>query len=1210
MIPKFSVKRPYTVAVAVVMVLILGVVSFMNMTTDLLPSMDLPYVVVNTPYPGANPEKVETSVTRPLEQALSTTSGLKNISSTSSENVSSIMLEFNQGVNMDSAMIDISGKIDMVKGNLEDEVSSPIIMKLNPDMMPIMMLSIDIEDMGIKEVTEYVENTILPSFERIEGVGSVSAQGLIEDQLKVTLDEDKINDINKKIMDNLDSEFYEQEKGLSNAESEITKSKQALESQMGTEKKKLEDAKVEITKAKNQLQGVVDSIGMTKEELQKSIDDANKELIKIELQIDNLKLSIDKLPEEQATAILEQINQLDAVAKQIQDGIDKAKGGIEAIDSLAQLKKQEGEISTGIATMDKELKSAQSELSAGQQELKDAKKQLKTAKEGAYKSADITEKITPEMIGNILMAENFSMPAGYVKEGETEYSVKVGEKFTNKEEIENLLLFDIDIDSVGEIRVEDVATVEFTDNSSETYTNINGNEGVILTFQKSSSYSTTEVTKSINEEIKEISQSDENIHITTLMDQGVYIDMIVDSVLSNLVYGGILAILVLLIFLKSFKTTIVVAFSIPISLLFALVLMYFSGVTLNIISLSGLALGVGMLVDNSIVVIENIYRLKNEGMSSAKAAIYGTKQVATAISASTLTTICVFLPIVFTEGMTKQLFVDMGLTIAYSLVASLLVALTVVPAMASNLINNVEDKQHKWFDKFVNVYEVLLKKSLKHKWVVLLFAIGLLGFSGYSALRMGTSFMPAMDSTQMSVTMTMPKESKRSETIERSNEFIDKVLTIEDVETIGALEGSQMGPMASGDMSFYIILKEDKKHSNIEVEEMIYDKTKDMNCEIDVMASNMDMSALGGSGIAIQIKGSELDKLQEISKDIMKVIESVKGTKDITNGLEEADSEVRIVVDKNKAMEYGLTVAQVYQIIAKELETEKISTNVSIENKEYPVIIAKDNDISRDTILEQKIKANKGNEEVEIKLSEIAKAEEAKSLNSINRDNQSRYMTVNAGLESGYNIGLVSREVEDKLKDFEVPTGYSIEMQGENETITKSLRDMVLMGAMAITFVYLIMVAQFGSLLSPFIVMFTIPLAFTGGLLALLITGQEISVTSMLGFLVLSGVVVNNGIVFVDYINQLRQEGRSKKDAILKTGRDRIRPVLMTASTTILAMSTMAMGVGMGAEMSQGLAIVTIGGLLYSTILTLFIIPILYDLLHKREIKPIIIDED
>ncbi|MGL5329529.1 MAG: efflux RND transporter permease subunit [Peptostreptococcaceae bacterium] len=1213
MIPKFSVKKPFTVAVGVIMVIVLGIVSFTKMTTDLLPSMDLPYVMVNTVYPGASPEKVETSVTKPLEQVLATTSGLKNITSVSNENSSLVMLEFNQDVNMDSAMIDMSGKIDMVRGHFDDSVNSPMIMKMNPDMMPIMMLSIDVDGMDIKEVTKFVNNNILPEFERIEGVATVETMGLVEDQLKVTLNQDKIDAINKKILANLDSEFSKQEKPLNDAKSSLNKSKAELDKQKKNQSANLEKASKELQSAKKQLQGAVDSIGMSKEELQEQIDNATIELATVKVQINNLKASLEKIPEgavDQIAGINAQIKALEEVSQKIKDGIDGAKKGIQAIDSLAEIEAKEKELESGKMTLEKELSSAENEIKKGETEINQGLTQLKDAKEQAKKGASISDKITPEMIGNILMAENFNMPAGYIKENEVEYSVKVGDKFKSAKELENLLLFNVDINGVGDINLKDVADIEFTDNAHKTYTNINGNDGVMLAFQKSSGFSTADVTEMINEKIESLSKANENMHITTLMDQGVYINMVVNSVLSNLLYGGLLAIAVLLLFLRSFKTTLVIAFSIPISLMFAMVLMYFSGVTLNIISLSGLALGVGMLVDNSIVVIENIYRLRSKGMSAPKAAVHGARQVSGAIFASTLTTICVFLPIVFTSGMTKQLFVDMGLTIAYSLLASLLVALTVVPSMSSNLLNKVNEKEHNLFDKFINVYEVVLRKSLAHKWIVIILALGLLGFSGYKTLTMGTSFMPSMDSTQMSVSMEMPKDSKRSDKLAMSDEFIKRVRTIEDVETVGAMEGSSMGPMGASDMSFYIILKEDKKHSNIEIEDMINEKIENMDANFNISASNMDMSALGGAGVQIQIKGTELDEIQKIANDIADILKNIEGTIDVSNGMEDSNNETRIIVDKNKAMEYGLSVAQVYSEISKVLETEKSSTDITIEHNEYPVIIAHENDMTRDNILDYKIKGTKDNESIEIKLSKIAHLENAKALTAINRDNQSRYLNVSAGIDSNHNIGLVSREIEDALENYKVPEAYTIELKGENETIVKSFIDLTLMGAMAILFVYLIMVAQFQSLLSPFIVMFTIPLAFTGGLLALLITGNELSVISMLGFLVLCGVVVNNGIVFVDYTNQLRLSGMSKKDAIIETGRARIRPILMTATTTILAMSTMAAGVGMGAEMSQGLAIVTIGGLMYGTLLTLLIIPILYDLLHRRELKPIDIEED
>lgn len=799
MISKFSVKKPYTVAVGVIMVLILGFVSFMNMTTDLLPSIDLPIVIVSTTYPGASPEKVESSVTKPLEQALSTTSGLENINSVSSENASMVMLEFNQEVNMDSAIIDVNGKIDMVKGYFDDSVSSPVIIKMNPDMMPIMMLSVDIEGMDIKEVTKYVNDNVIPQFERIEGVASVDATGLVEDKLKISLDEAKINEINNKILANIDSEIGKQQKELTDAKNELSNSKSELAKQKKTQTEQLESALKEIQSAKAKLQGAVSAIGMSKEQLEENIDLANAAYAQNQLQVTVLKEALSKLPEEaqECELIKSQIATLEDAGNQMKAGITAAKQGIQAIDSLADLEVKEKELASGKLTLEKEFANAETQISQGESQLDSAQEQLESAKESAYKSADIKDKITPDMIGNILMAENFSMPAGYIKEGETQYSVKVGDKFETVEELENLLLFNIDVDGVGDVKLRDVATVEFTDNSSDMYTNVNGNPGIMLNFQKSSAYSTANVTKAVREKIEDLSASNTDMKITTLSDQGVYIDMIIDSVLSNLIYGGVLAVIVLLLFLRSFKTTMVVAFSIPISVLFAIVLMYFSGVTLNIISLSGLALGVGMLVDNSIVVIENIYRLRSEGMSKVQAAVYGAKQVSGAIFASTLTTIGVFLPIVFTSGITKELFVDMGLTIGYSLVASLIVALTVVPAMSSTMLTNVGEKEHKIFNKFVNMYEFILRKSLKYKVVVLLIAVGLLGFCGYKITTMGTSFMPAMDSTQMTVTISVDDESSKSDLYAMSDDFIDRLLSIEDIDTIGALESSSMSLMGS-----------------------------------------------------------------------------------------------------------------------------------------------------------------------------------------------------------------------------------------------------------------------------------------------------------------------------------------------------------------------------------------------------------------------------
>lgn len=693
--------------------------------------------------------------------------------------------------------------------------------------------------------------------------------------------------------------------------------------------------------------------------------------------------------------------------------------------------------------------------------------------------------------------------------------------------------------------------------------------------------------------------------------------MVIDSILDNLIYGGILAVIVLLLFLRSIKPTIIIAFSIPMSLLFAVVLMYFTGISLNMISLSGLSLGVGMLVDNSIVVIENIYRLRNNGVSKYKAAVYGAKQVSGAIFASTLTTICVFLPIVFTDGITKQIFVDMGLTIGYSLVASLIIALTLVPCMASKILTNADEKEHKLFDKFVNAYEALLEKSLDHKAIVLIGALVLLLFAGFSVTKMGTAFMPEMESPQMSATISAKDNQELTEEdLEKlGDEFVQKVKTIDDVEGIGVMGGSGgiMGAMSSGNeesLSVYIVLKDDMKHTNKEISKMIKEETSSLNCDISISESTMDMGSMLGSGITLEIKGDDLDKLQDISADMTELLNSTEGVIDVTSTLDNAQTEQRVSVNKEKAMKYGLTVAQVYQQVAENLKSETDSTTITSNDKDLDIVIKSNQETTVKDLKLLDIKGTKNNEEVTVKLNKIATITDANTPVSINHQNQTRYMTVSGSIDEDHNIGLVSREVQSKLDDYNTPAGYNIDLTGENETIESTMKDLILMILLAIVFIYLIMVAQFQSLLSPFIVMFTIPLAFTGGILGLLITRQILSVTSMLGFLVLSGIVVNNGIVFVDYVNQLRLDGYDKRTALIETGRARIRPILMTAMTTILAMSTMALGVGMGSELSQGLSIVTIGGLLYATLLTLFIVPILYDIFQRKEMKNIIIDDE
>ena len=893
--------------------------------------------------------------------------------------------------------------------------------------------------------------------------------------------------------------------------------------------------------------------------------------------------------------------QLESAEKQLESSEEQLTSGQEQIDAAYE-----------------QIDSAKEQLSDARDQLADAQEQLDDSRDMAYSNADMNGILTVETVKSLLTAQNFSMPAGYVTENGTSYLVRVGDKPDDVEKLKAMPLLNMNMDGVDIITLGDVADVFMTDNSAEVYANVNGAPGIMLQMQKQTGYSTGDVSDKILAEFDSMLDEDDNLILITLMDQGIYIDFVMDSIMNNILTGAVLAILILILFLKDLRPTFVIAVSIPISLVTAIVCMYFSGVTLNIISLSGLALGIGMLVDNSIVVIENIYRLRNEGASMREAAIEGAKEVSGAIVASTLTTVCVFLPIVFTEGITRQLFMDMGLTIGYSLLASLLIALTVVPAMASKVLKKVkETKETEFFERLSRLYEKSIAVALKGKVFVLIGVVVLLVVSAVLAVSRGIAFMPSMDSTQITVTLETPIESKLEETTAVSDDIVARIRAIDDVQDVGAMTGgsndfsSLMGGTSSSTnvVTMYVTLYENKTHSAKEVGKMIEEATADIeNITLTVNAEAMDMSALGGSGISIQVRGRDLDTLQTIATEVAGIIEGVEGTAEVSDGMEETTGELRILVDRDKAIECGLTVAQVFQQINEKITEDTGSTQLVTDTKEYDILVIHqaNAEMDRNDIKQLQIDyTDKNDKKCKIALSEIAVFEEHEGLNSINRDSQTRYIGVTASIAEGYNVGIVAEEVNKALENYELPSGYSLVFSGENEMILESMGQMMLMLVMAVIFMFLIMVAQFQSLLSPFIILFTIPLAFTGGLFGLYFTGSEVSVIALLGFVMLAGIIVNNGIVLVDYINQLRADGMEKKEAIITAGRTRLRPVLMTALTTILAMSTMLFSTDMGADMSKPMSIVIVGGLIYGTLLTLYVVPCIYDI-FSREKKEIL----
>ena len=896
------------------------------------------------------------------------------------------------------------------------------------------------------------------------------------------------------------------------------------------------------------------------------------------------------------------------VLKQVEKSIKSAEDKYEEVE--------QGKISAAAAfgTANAQINSAQSSLASSEKELASGKESYEKSKKEALKKANLDQLLTMEKLAGILKAENFSMPAGYISEDGTQYLIKVGDEYSSMDAMKDTVL--CKLDGIGDIRLKDVAKVTKIDDSSDSYGRVNGNDAILLNVSKASTAGTSTVSKECNAKMKELEKKYSGLRFTNLMDQGEYIDLIIHSVLSNLLWGALLAIIVLIIFLRDLRPTAVVAFSIPLSVLFAIVLMYFTNITLNVISLSGLALGVGMLVDNSIVVIENIYRLRNKGVSAARAAVMGANQVAGAIFSSTLTTVCVFLPIVFTEGLTRQLMMDMCLTIVYSLGASLIVALTLVPSMGATLLKDTRSKEHKWFDAMIVGYERVLRFFLRFKIVPIAAALVLLVFAVWQVTRMGIVFMPEMGSEQMSATLNMDTEATQDEDYALADKISTQMQKIKGVKTVGVMKGSTSGAMSSANFdktySFMILLDEKYANSNKKIASKMESVFKKNKCkDYSVSDSNMDMSSLMGSGLQVNIYGKDSDKLIKISEDVMKMAKEVKGFEKPSNGQEAGDKEVVVKVDKDKAMRLGLTVAQVYSELADKLKTEKDSTTLTVGSDSYNVKIVDDREeLNTSNIMDYEFEttttdANGKTKTKKHKLKEFASFKETKGVASIDRENLVNYVQVTADTKDGYNTTLLSRQLQKKLDKYNIPDGYEIKIQGESENNTEMVSNMLLMIGLAFVMIYLVMVAQFQGLLSPFIVLFTIPLAFTGGLLGLLITGEQLSVMALMGFLVLEGVVVNNGIVFVDYVNKLRLNGWEKKEALIETGKTRMRPIMMTALTTILAMSTLAFSKDSTAGMSRGMAIVTIGGLLYATLMTLFIVPVFYDILYRRKLKKV-----
>ncbi len=1335
MFSKFSVKKPMTVFIGVVLVLVLGFVSFFKMTPDLMPNMDFPYAIIMTTYGGQTPETVELTVTKPLEQSMSTIDGVKEITSNSAENYSMLMIEFEDGTNMDTATVDMRSSLDTISDSWPDGVGTPYLIKVNPNMLPVAMVAVDYEGKNRTELSEYVSNELMNKIEGIDGVASVSDKGVVTEKENIVISQKKIDNLNKKIDSALKEQFSDAEDKLNSAKKEIDDNIDSAENgaqtisssmeqistqqsdvaaQLADAQGKAENGKTQLLSAKMELLDQKSSLTQTKQTLETAyqalltikgsydellaqkntltntiqtlteinnayvsildqmngLDDNSEEYIQLEQQLaqideqlkpynvtkEGLALAIESANAALGTvnSSIEQINQtlaelgtdtenMDSSLKSLSDKAAQINSGIAQIDSaisglddqtftvnqaLATISRQQSSADfqmssalTALTAKQSEVQSAVTQLNSAQSEVQSSIDSLSEQKDKAKDSADMNNTVTVENISGILTAQNFSMPAGYVTDDDNNrYMVRVGDEVKNEKELKTLALFDTGIDGIGVVTLDDVADIFVADDSEEIFAKINGKPGIILSFSKQSNIATSEVCDNINNDLKALSDENKGLNFTNLYNQGDYISIVINSVLQNLLMGAVLAIIILFLFLRDIKPTIIVACSIPISVVFAIVLMYFSGVTLNMLSLSGLAIGVGMLVDNSVVVIENIYRLRGLGISPIKAAVNGARQVAGAIAASTLTTICVFLPIVFVEGITRQLFVDMSLTIAYSLLASLIVALTLVPAMSQRMLKNIKPQKDIQQSRIMRSYEKSLRFVLRHKICSILVVLAVLVASIAGSLARGFSFMPEMSSTEIQVMVTLDDNATLEETIDAAEQVNDILNKYDKFETVGVMTGSTssiMGMSAGGESSdagsvaAYAVLKDEFTKESDSISESISNDLKKINGEVSVSGgSSSSMSALLGDGsIQIMLYGDDLKTLQSTAEDMAEKLKTVDGIDETDSGVGATSPEIKVTVNKEKASKKGLTVAQVYQQIAAAITDEKTSTTLTNDDgSDIDIVVVKDESktVSSDKIgsIQLTYTDKEGNEKT-TSLSSVADISKSETMNVITRQEQKRYLTISGTIKKGHTMTQVSNDTKALFNDYNLPAGCSIEYTGTDKATMEAVSQMMLMLILGIVLIYLIMVAQFQSLKSPFIIMFTIPLAFTGGFLALLITGFDVSVVALVGFVMLCGIIVNNGIVLVDYINRLRIDGKERVEAIVEAGKTRMRPILITALTTILGLSVMALGIGTGAEMMQPIAIVCIGGLVYATFMTLYIIPLIYDAFNKKSLRKI-----
>ena len=827
----------------------------------------------------------------------------------------------------------------------------------------------------------------------------------------------------------------------------------------------------------------------------------------------------------------------------------------------------------------------------------------------------VANRLSQSDIVRTIAANNVSLPGEKVLTGDQHLTTRIISSLQSPEEIEQLTIAMNPLTNES-IRISDVADVEIVKQDEGTITRTNDAPAVLLSILQQSDANTAEVSEEIQSQLENILQENtyKDVQYNVLFDQGDFIRLAINNIATSLIVGGFLAMVVLFLFLRSIKSPIIIGIAIPYSVIVTFVLMYFSNFSLNVMTLGGLALGVGMLVDNSIVVIENIYRHLSMGKDSKTAAREGAKEVGSAIIASTLTTVVVFLPVAFISGIIGDLFKEFALTISFSLFASLYVALSIVPMLASRWLKKLPYDLEK--KRKVSSMMTSLRKSVQwtlfHRWIVLLITLVLVVVSGYGMTKVGTEFMPSADEGFFTINVELENGTALSETEKVVSAIEQRLKDVEEINVfvsfIGSTQQNSFGGGIQGNTAEITVNLIDIT----ERERSVFEVADDIKSEVERAATNANHSAevsfelqssQGGSSntLSFNLRDNDKNRLLASVEQLENELGSLADVSQVQTDISDTVREINIVVNREEALVHGLVPAQIASAV-NDVTRGSFATQIVTEDYDVlSVIVQYDQNVVEnvDQLKQLLLRKNDGSF---IALEEVATFDIGESPTKIQRINNQDAVQFIVQYKADTNLGDITEKVERVAANV-LPSETELVYSGDKELLDTTMAQMTLAFVLAIVFIYLVMAAQFESLKHPFVIMFTVPLFVIGVGIALTITETPIGITVLIGCIVLAGIVVNNAIVLVDYINQRKERGLSSYEAIVSSVVDRARPIFMTALTTILGLVPLALGFGEGAEFNQPMGITVIGGLISSTLLTIFVIPVIYSFFDKETRK-------